>query len=162
VQIAHVVRVEGGLMDEDARARRTEDYTRAELRVPSLGLVLRPREPGVVGAFPFDVDVVHVLTAHNPGAERPGPAENAARQDRLVADLRRRGLRYWPAVAGAADGAHAEASVVVAGLGDDEARAVGAAWGQDAVFRWSRGAWSVVACDDAASVDLGWEIEVDA
>jgi len=119
--------------------------------------------PSSSGAgFPFDVDVVHVLTAHNPGAERPGPAENTARQDRLVADLRRRGLRYWAAVAGAADGAHAEASVVVAGLGDDEACAVGAAWGQDAVFRWSRGAWSVVACDDAASVDLGWEIEVDA
>jgi hypothetical protein len=150
-------------MDDDARAERTEDYARAELRVPSLGLVLRPRAPGVVvGAFPFDDDVVHVLTAYNPGAERPGPAENTARQDRLEADLRQRGLRCWRAVAGAADGAHTEVSVVVAGLGDEEARAVGAAWGQDALFRWSRGAWSVVACDDAASVDLGWEIEVDA
>jgi hypothetical protein len=150
-------------MDEDARAKRTEDYTRAELRVPSLGLVLRPREPGVViGTFPFDDDVVHVLTAYDPGPERLESAENAARQDRLEDDLRRRGLRCWPAVAGAADGAHTEASVVVAGLGDDEARGIGAAWGQDAVFRWSRGAWSVVACDDAASVDLGWEIEVGA
>ncbi len=148
--------------DGVARRTRTEDYTLAELRVPSLALVLRPREPGVVGDFPFDADIVHVLTAHNPGAERPGPAENAARQDRLVAELQRRGFRLWPAVAGAADGSHAEASIVVAGLDDEEARALGAAWGQDAVFRWSPGAWSVVACDDARSVDLGWEIEVDA
>lgn len=108
------------------------------------------------------MEPVHVLTAHNPGAERPGTAENAARQERLVADLRRRGLALWSAEAGAADGSHSEASVVVAGLDDAGARAVGAAWGQDAVFRWTRGAWTVLACDDAPSVDLGWEIEVGA
>lgn len=143
----------------DERAARTDGYLRAQLQVPTLGLVLRPREPGVVGVFPFAVDAVHVLTAHNPGAARPGPAENAARQDRLVAHLRRRGLRLRSAVASAADGLHAERSVVVVGLDDAEARAIGAAWGQDAVFRWSRGAWSVLACDDAPSVDLGWETE---
>jgi len=144
-----------------SRARRGEDYTRAVLRLPDLGgrtLVLRPRTAGVVaGTFPFEAPV-HVVTAHNPGVERPGPSENGARQARLEADLDARGLRYWRTVAGAEDGSHAEAGVLVAGLDDDAARALGAAWGQDAVFRWSATAWTVLACDDAPSVHLGWEL----
>jgi hypothetical protein len=144
-----------------SRAARTEDYTRAVLRVPDLDgrtLVLRPRPAGeVLGTFPFHAPV-HVVTAHNPGAERPGHAENAARQARLEADLDARGLWHRRTVAGAEDGSHAEEGVLVAGLDDDGARALGAAWGQDAVFRWSRSAWSVLACDDAPSVDMGWEI----
>ena len=32
------------------------------------------------------------------------------------------------------------------------------AGGADDVFRWSPSAWTVLACDDAPSVDLGWEI----
>jgi hypothetical protein len=141
-----------------ARAERTADYTRAVLRVPDLGLVLRPQAPGQVdGAFPFD-DTVHVVTAANPGAERLTAEENAERQARLEADLDARGLRHWATVAGAEDGSHAEAGALVVGLDDAAARALGAAWGQDAVFRWSRAAWSVLACDDAEPVDLGWRV----
>jgi hypothetical protein len=144
-----------------SRAERTEDYTRAVLRVPDLdgrALVLRPRPAGeVVGTFPFEAPV-HVVTAHNPGAARPGDAGNADRQARLEADLDARGLRWTRTVAGAEDGGHAEEGALVVGLDDDEARALGAAWGQDAVFRWSRSAWTVLACDDAPSVAMGWEI----
>jgi hypothetical protein len=143
---------------DDARARRTADYTRAVLRVPELGLVLRPQAQGQVeGAFPFD-DTVHVVTAADPGAERLTTEENAARQARLEAELDARGLRHWATVASAEDGSHAETGALVVGLDDDAARALGAAWGQDAVFRWSRAAWSVLACDDAEPVDLGWRV----
>ena len=145
-------------MDDEARTRRTDDYVRAVLRVPDLGLVLRPRPPGTVrGTFPFD-GPAHVVTAHNPGPERPGDAENAARQARLEADLDARGLRRWTTVASAEDGSSAEVGALVVGLDDAAACAFGAAWGQDAVFRWSPSAWTVLACDDAPSVDLGWEI----
>lgn len=140
------------------RAARTEDYTRAILRVPDLSLILRPRPAGQVsGAFPFDAPV-HVVTAFNPGAERPGPTENAARQARLEAQLDAQGLRWWRSVAGGADGSHAEEGALVVGLDDAGACALGAAWGQDAVFRWSSTAWTVLACDSSPSVDLGWEI----
>jgi hypothetical protein len=143
---------------DDARARRIADYTRAVLRVPELGLVLRPQAPGQIeGTFPFD-DAVHVVTAADPGARRFTAEENAARQARLEAELDARGLRHWATVAGAEDGSHAEAGALVVGLDDDAARALGAAWGQDAVFRWSRAAWTVVACDDAEAVDLGWRV----
>jgi hypothetical protein len=141
-----------------ARAGRTADYTRAVLRVPGLGLVLHPQPPGrIEGTFPFDRPV-HVVTAHNPGAAHLDDAENAARQARLEADLDARGLEHWPTVAGAEDGSHAEAGALVVGLDDDAARALGTVWGQDAVFRWSREAWTVLACDDAAPVDLGWRV----
>jgi hypothetical protein len=142
------------------RADRTADYTRAVLHVPDLDghlLVLRPRPARqVVGTFPFDAPV-HVVTAHNPGAERPGPAENDARQALLEADLDARGLQHWRTVAGAEDGSHAEEGALVAGLSDDDAVALGTTWGQDAVFRWSATAWTVLACDETPSVELGWE-----
>lgn len=143
---------------DDARAERTADYTRAVLRVPVLGLVLHPQPAGrVEGTFPFDAPV-HVVTAHNPGADHLDDAENAARQARLEAELDARGLAHHRTVAGAEDGSHAEVGALVVGLDDDAARALGAAWGQDAVFRWSREAWTVLACDDAAPVDLGWRV----
>jgi len=146
-------------MDEQtARAARTADYARAVLRVPDLDLVLRPQPPGRVhGTFPFD-GPVHVVTAHDPGAARLGDEENAERQARLEAELDARGLPHRRTVASAEDGSHAERGALVVGLDDDAARALGAAWGQDAVFRWSRTAWTVLACDDAPPVDLGWEV----
>lgn len=141
-----------------SRAARTEDYTRAVLRVPDLAVTLRPRPAGQVdGAFPFDAPV-HVVTAHNPGAERPGAAGNAARQTRLEEELDARGVRWWRTVAGAEDGSHAEEGALVVGLDDTAACALGAAWGQDAVFRWSSTAWTVLACDGSPSVDLGWAL----
>ena len=85
----------------DERPARTEDYLRAVLRVPDLGLVLRPRPPGTVRGPVERERPAHVVTAHNPGAERPGEAENAARQARLEADLDARGLRRWTTVASA-------------------------------------------------------------
>ncbi|GLZ45841.1 hypothetical protein Acsp06_20260 [Actinomycetospora sp. NBRC 106375] len=141
-----------------SRADRTDAYARAVLRVPDLGLVLRPRPAGeVVGTFPFTAPV-HVVTAHNPGAERPGARENAVRQARLEAALDERGLRHRRTIAGAGDGSHAEEGALVVGLDDDDARALGAAWGQDAVFRWSPTAWTVLACDEGPSVELGWAL----
>lgn len=142
-----------------SREARTDDYTRAVLRVPELSLILRPQAAGTTsGTFPFEAPV-HVVTAHNPGAERPGATENAARQARLETDLDARGLRFWRTVAGAEDGSNAEEGALVVGLDDTAACALGGAWGQDAVFRWSRSAWTVLACDGSPSVDLGWSIE---
>lgn len=147
--------------DRDAR---TDDYTRAVLRIPDLdgrARLLRPRARGhVAGVFPFEAPV-HVVTAHNPGDARLDHAENAARQNRLEAELDARGVPHHAVVAGAEDGSHAEEGALVTGLDDDAARALGVAWGQDAVFRWSRTAWTVLACDDAPSVDLGWELTDD-
>lgn len=135
---------------------RWAGYTRAQVRVDDLDgrtVLVRP-EPHTRGRFPFDA-TAHVLTAANPGAHRLGPAENERRQRDLVAELPGE-VRRWSATAGAADGSHEESSVVVVGLSDEQARAIGRRWGQDAVFRWTADAWTILPCGDRPPVTLGW------
>lgn len=142
------------------REERFAGYRRARLRIHDFGgrtVEVHPAAPGVTaGRFPFD-GPVHVLTAYDPGARRLTPAENARRQDALVADLPA-GLRRWDAEAGAADGSHTERSVLVAGLSDAAALALGARHGQDAIFRWSADAWSIVPCDGGPPHHAGWSL----
>jgi hypothetical protein len=145
----------------DDRARRYDGYARARLRVRRLdgpALLLEPRPAGECrGVFPFGDAAAHVLTAVDPGPERLDAEENARRQDALVAALPQ-DVRRWEAVTGAADGTHAETSVLVVGLTDDHARAIAEGWGQDAIFRWTLDGWSILPCDDAAPVHLGWSV----
>ncbi|GLZ53935.1 DUF3293 domain-containing protein [Actinomycetospora sp. NBRC 106378] len=142
------------------REERFAGYRRARLRVPDLHgrtVEVHPAPPGTTtGRFPF-AGPVHVLTAFDPGPARFSPAENARRQQALVHELPAH-VRRWDAEAGAADGSHTERSVLVEGLTDDEARALGARHGQDAIFRWSAAAWSIVPCDAGPAVDAGWTL----
>jgi hypothetical protein len=69
---------------------------------------------------------------------RPALAEDHARaQARLLDELDRRGLAWWPAAGGDAHGTHIEQSVAIAGLSDSTARELGRCFGQDAVFAWA-------------------------
>lgn len=141
------------------REDRFAGYREARLWVrDDRGRVLmevRPDDSGATtGRFPFDVGA-HVLTAVNPGAERPSPRENERRQRALVARLPA-GTSRWEAEAGAADGSHRERSVLVTGLSDDEAVAIAGRWGQDAIFRWTPQAWSVLPCDGGPASHTGW------
>lgn len=143
----------------DDRDDRFEGYRRARLRVrDGRGRVLmevRPDHAGATtGTFPFEVPA-HVLTAVNPGAERPAPRENERRQRALVAALPASTAR-WDAEAGAEDGSHREQSVLVTGLSDSAAVAIAARWGQDAIFRWTPQAWSILPCDGGPASDTGW------
>ncbi len=149
-------------MTQQDRDARNDEYAQAQLCIADVdgrGLLLRPRpEPGGQGRFPFAADAVHVITAFDPGPERLSPDENQRRQDSLVAELPGE-VEWWVAVTGAADGSHEETCVVAEGLSDEQALRLGATWGQDAIFRWTRHTWSVLPCDDGAAVHLGWELE---
>lgn len=90
---------------------------------------------------------VHVVTAWNPGDVRPSLEENHAANRRLHALLVSRGCEPVRAVGREPDGTHCEDSWAVAGLSDEEACEIGAAFGQDAVFRIDAGVQSVVSCD---------------
>jgi hypothetical protein len=142
------------------REERFAGYRRARLRVPDLHgrtIEVHPAPPGTTtGRFPFG-GPVHVLTAFDPGPARLSPAENARRQQVLVDELPSP-VRRWDAEAGAADGSHTEHGVLVEGLTDDEALALGARHGQDAIFRWSAAAWSIVPCDGGPALDAGWTL----
>jgi hypothetical protein len=42
----------------------------------------------------------------------------------------------------------------------DEALALGARFGQEAIFVWAPDAWSIVSCRDDRRVDFGWSVAV--
>ena len=101
------------------------------------------------GAYAASVGApVHVLTAWNPGAARPGEAVNRAANERLRAHLVRLGCDPVPALGADPDSPHAEESWAVVGLTDDQARAVGAAFDQVAVFRVTPTELAVLACSE--------------
>jgi hypothetical protein len=97
---------------------------------------------------PFIGSTWHVITGWNPGDARPSQAENEAANDRLRQMLATRGLQPVRAIGADPDSDHAEESWAVAGLDDQEARAIGAEFGQVAVFRIADGAQTVLACTE--------------
>ena len=142
------------------RDERFAGYARAQVVFDALGgarLVVRPAARP--GPYPLVAAPVHVLTAHDPGAQRLAATENRRRQQALVAELADRGLVVTRAVASAADGTHAEESAAVVGGDDAEALALARRHGQDAIFRWTPEAWAVVPCDGGPPCCLGWTLE---
>lgn len=91
---------------------------------------------------------VHVITAWNPGDERPSRSENDASNFALQQLLVERGLHPRRAVGADPDSEHAEESWAVVGLDDHEARTIGASFGQVAVFRIADGVQTVLACTE--------------
>jgi hypothetical protein len=146
------------LGDDDPWAR----YARTVVEVTGLGpdpLVLRPAGAGHCGAWPRPTPrPVHVLTAWDPGEERPPLHVNRARQASLEVDLRAMGADLWPAVGVDPVSGHREEGVAAAGLEEADALALGRRCRQDAVFAWTPGAWEIVACTGGRRIRLGWTL----
>ncbi len=88
----------------------------------------------------------HVITAWNPGYERPGDDANAAANVRLHADLKALGCSPIPALGADQNSNHAERSWAVCGLDDAAVCALGARYGQWAVFRITAQEQTVLGC----------------
>jgi hypothetical protein len=89
---------------------------------------------------------VFALTAWNP-MSRPTPAAvNRLANLALEAELEARGIRTWPAVGAAVDGSWSEDGFAVVGIGEDEALALGRAYGQRAIFGAADGRVVVLYC----------------
>jgi len=78
-----------------------------------------------------------VLTAWNPGHERPTQAENIAANQRLHAQLIELGLDVWPCDGASPDGTFAEPGFCVWSMTEAQARSIGRAFGQYAVFTFN-------------------------
>jgi hypothetical protein len=130
------------------------------ISVPASSLLeVHPMAPGTVGEWPWPaIEPVHVLTAWDPGGERPGDAVNRERQSSLQEDLRPLATGVWPAVGTDPLSGHREEGVAVSGLSEADAVAVGARYRQDAIFRWTPEAWVVVSCADERRLRLGWRL----
>lgn len=97
-----------------------------------------------VGAF-------HVITAWNPGNERPSDHANAAANAALRADLESLGCSPIAALGKDPNSDHAEHSWAVCGLDDRAACGLGARYGQWAVFRITAQEQTVLGCFGAWS-----------
>lgn len=89
---------------------------------------------------------IHVITAWNPGEERPTRAENDAANERLRGDLAALGLVPIPARGSDPCSDHFEESWAVHGIDDATARDIGARHGQWAVFRITHDEQRVLGC----------------
>ena len=89
---------------------------------------------------------IHVITAWNPGDERPGNEINEARNEQLRADISAMGLKALAALGSDPSSSHAEKSWAVVGMTDAAAIELGRKYGQVATFRISQSLQSVVGC----------------
>jgi Protein of unknown function (DUF3293) len=88
----------------------------------------------------------HVVTAYNPGGRAAADADNRAAARALRADSRLDGLMVLPSFGGHPDGAWLEPGVAVIGLCRRQARALGRAYGQLAVYELQGATRWVLAC----------------
>ena len=122
-------------------------------------LTIRSAPEADPGRWPWpSEEPVYILTAWDPGPARPGPAINRARQAALEDDLRP--LAVAMAAANGVDPVtgHREEGVAVRGVSESVILALGARYGQDAVFAWTPTAWSIVGCRDGRRLTSGWTL----
>ncbi len=100
---------------------------------------------------------LHVLTAWNPGDERPTAQENRAANRRLAVEVARAGGRRWGAVGVAPDDSWFEEGYAVAGLTRATAVALARASRQVAIFEATAdGMWLVFCFGDRPPVLRAW------
>lgn len=129
------------------------------LASPDGEVVIRPdRAIGVSrGWFPDEAGrTVHIVTAHNPGGLTASPAENSTAHARLLASAHEAGLSVWAAARGDRDWIHTEPGLGLVGLTDDEARALGARFGQETILAWRPDAWLLLSCETSVARMTGW------
>jgi len=98
---------------------------------------------------------IHVITAWNPGDERPSSEVNDTQNNQLLADISAMGLEVLEALGSDPNSTHAEKSWAVIGLTDKIAIELGKKYGQVAVFRITHTQQSVLGCLSEWEVSRG-------
>lgn len=109
--------------------------------------------PGA-GALPVPTPAF-VITAWNPGSEDTHPQHNAAANDALAALLVDIGISVIPVVGTARDGSWREDSFLVSAITRADAVAIGARFGQLAVFELTDDTYAVVEVASGRAVRVG-------
>ena len=89
---------------------------------------------------------IHVITAWNPGDERPGPEINESQNEKLRSDITKLGFDSMHALGSDPNSDHAEKSWAVIGLSSQQAIRLARKYGQVAVFLITESQQSVLGC----------------
>jgi hypothetical protein len=140
-------------------------YVSAMMRIEAPGGVfwVRPApQASTTGEYPDpEGRPIYVLTAHNPGGRVAPDTANALAEKRLTAELERRGLTWWPAAGGDPSWTHVEPGAAVIDVAEDDVLALGAEFGQDAIFVLTPADRRIVGCTDKQVTVTGWSNEPD-
>ena len=98
---------------------------------------------------------IHVITAWNPGDERPSSEVNDTQNNQLLADISAMGFEALEALGSDSNSTHAEKSWAVIGLTDKAAIELGKKYGQVAVFLITESQQSVLGCLSEWEVSRG-------
>ncbi len=141
-----------------------EGYTRTVVAIkrPGAGdVVVRPLQSGTGGEWPWPtVDPVFLVTAWDPGDDRPGELVNRRRQVALEDDLRPLVRDMWVAVGTDPVTGRREEGVAVSGVDEEVVLQVAARYRQDAVFVWTPASWDTVSCHGGRRETGGWVLGV--
>ena len=103
-------------------------------------------EVGKPPSAPLPAATVTVITAWNPGLERPNDEDNRAANRRLERELIAQGYEFSSACGRSRDGTHEEASFAIFDVSADDAARLGRRFGQSAVFWAGKGQGMLVWC----------------
>ena len=136
--------------DEELK-RLAELYLSTHVTVEVNGIwVSAPEAVGLIGHS------LHVITAWNPGHDRPTDAENEVANSQLLDDLEILGASVLPALGSDPNSDHAEKSWAVTGVLDESAIELGLKYGQVAIFRLDADRQTVLSCDGTWSRSRGY------
>jgi hypothetical protein len=143
-------RVEG-LVHLELEARARPGLSTAQKAYLATEVGVESRDGWAVAGVVADElgSTLHVLTAWNPGDARPSVAENRVANERLRAELVRRGLTVFHAVGTSSTGDHSEESYAIPDLSRSAACELGRVFGQAAIFEISAETQTVVSSDES-------------
>lgn len=127
--------------------------------VGTLRVRAAPEPDGASWPWP-DGQNLHILTAWDPGPERPGREVNRLRQAALETDLLALGAPLATAVGLDPVSGRREEGVAVRGAPEAVILALGARYGQDAVFAWTPREWTIVGCRGGRRMASRWSLEI--
>jgi hypothetical protein len=138
-------------------------YVSAVMRIEAPGGVfwVRPApQASTTGGYPDPAGrPIYVLMAHNPGGQVASDMANVLAEERLAAELERRGLTWWSAAGGDPSWTHVEPGAAVIDADEDDVLALGAEFGQDAIFVLTPADRQIVGCTDKRAAVTGWSSE---
>jgi len=141
-------------------------YLTAEIRIELPGGPVRvyPAPPAQAsGGYPDSAGrPIAVITAHNPGGSAATDEVNEKAQAALEAWLDARGIAWWPAAGADPEWTRVEAGVAIPGMSEADATALGAEFGQEAIFLLTPASRKVIACATGRRSVTGWTAAPEA